>query len=100
MKRRNKTSPNSTMSTTLKRDVGSAPVAKRLVATITLATALFATNVWAQDVNEAFLSASSPLARGEQLSLAARMLLQVMRFYARRVSIEKRVSLVQVARLP
>ena len=69
MKRRNKTSPNSIMLATLKRNVGSGLVAKRLVATITLASALFATNVWAQNTDEAFLSASSPLARGEQLFL-------------------------------
>ena len=88
------------MSATLTRDLDSALVAKRLIATATLVTALFATNVWAQNIDEAFLSANTPLARGEQLFLAARMLLQVMPFYARRASIEKRVSSVQVARLP
>ena len=64
MKRRNKTSLNSIMSATLTRDVGSALVAKRLMAAVTLAAALFATTVWAQNIDEAFLSASSPLARG------------------------------------
>ena len=70
MKRRNKTSPNSMMSATLKRDAGSALVAKRLMAAVTLAAALFATPAWAQNIDEAFLSASSPLARGEQLFLS------------------------------
>ena len=58
------------MSATLARDVGSALAAKRLMAAVTLAAALFATTVWAQNIDEAFLSASSPLARGEQFFLS------------------------------
>ncbi len=101
MKRRNKTSPNSIMSATLKRDVGSALVAKRLVADChlggcTLRHARLGTEHRRGVFKREFSSGKGRAA----LSLAARMLLQVMPFYARRASIEKRVSSVRVARLP